>query len=474
MDWESDDIKLLCRLCLSKAVVSHSLLKEDRANILECLTSIKVTEDDSLPQIACTKCWLNLKYAYRIQQNFLEADEKLRQINFEKEVTENFNMTVKKEEYSDIELVDNDLTEENNINNSSLQTESIEFENRTDEQVLVIYKVDRNVSNEDKTILDEKIVCKICGDEVLGRNVLDHTSSHYFSRIECDQCNICLESIDSYREHCSKHHSDISEKSWKCEVCNTSFIYKPLYLIHQSRAHRKRTILVMKKPSQDTEKIYDCPYCHRKFLTESRSLTHIKSHQKKKCDICNVYITPSNFSNHYKAHSEGPVVCHLCGITYKNSVSLRSHIHYTHSKRTFICQFCQKTYKKSYDLLLHIRREHLGEKNHVCDVCGKRFYTLYTLNKHKRMTHQKLRPYPCQYCKKKFSSKHARVTHERQHTNVTPYKCAECGMGFRQNVSLKSHRISVHNYVEKLTCKCEVCGRKFGSNFAVLSHMRLH
>ncbi|KAG5880487.1 hypothetical protein JTB14_035198 [Gonioctena quinquepunctata] len=469
---DSEERKNICRLCLSKTVISHSLLEEDRANILESLTSIRVEEDDQFPQSACIKCWLNLKYAYHIQQNFLEADRKLRLLKFDQIEIDNDDDTVevqvKVEQSPEIEVNENEL-EENKPDIGSLET--VKFENQTDGQVLIIYKYD----SVEQPKVDEKNSCKICGDIALESEMLDHIKTHYFSQIRCDECKQHCESIESYRNHCVEKHPDMPTGPWKCIICKTSFLYKPLYMIHFSRAHKKPVIppVVMQK-LRDIEKTYDCPYCNRKFRTESSSLAHAKTHQKKKCDVCGMHISPTNFRAHYKAHIEGPVVCHLCGDTYKNSVSLRSHIHYTHSTRTYLCEFCQKIFKKSYDLLLHIRRDHIGEKNHVCDECGKRFYTFYTLNKHKKMTHQKLRPFPCQYCKKKFSSRNARVTHERQHTNVTPYICDECGIGFRQNVSLKSHKKSVHNYVEELTHECEVCGKKFGSQFAVVSHMRLH
>lgn len=100
--------------------------------------------------------------------------------------------------------------------------------------------------------------------------------------------------------------------------------------------------------------------------------------------------------------------------------------------------------------------------------------TFFYLNKHIKTTHLKLRPFICEYCKKGFSSKFALRTHVRQHTNETPYKCEVCAEGFRQNVSLRAHRKSKHNIIEPKTCACPVCGKLFGSDQAIVSHMRLH
>ncbi|CAG9820092.1 unnamed protein product [Phaedon cochleariae] len=449
-----------CLVCSAESYKFFSI-QEDGANMLEALTSIK-TEDNTRPTEACIKCWLNLKYANRIQKRFLRDR--------------------RPQNFTDFTGFDHIEVDEVHLQDDDRKSElELDFQSTNPPEVVV--EKNPNIENDEK-ICNENIVhksenkitsCKICGDPIFEDEMLEHTRSHFFSRIKCDQCNMYCNNIESYRNHVGQAHSDSLSRILTCKICKTTFSYKPLYLIHLNKAHRRRQGLSLKlKKNRDDNKLHDCPYCNKRFKSEENCLKHMKGHNKKKCNLCGLLVTPSNFTAHVKTHKEKPVACHICGMFYKNSVCLRSHIHYTHSTTTYLCEFCDKVYKKSYALSMHIKKEHTGEKSHTCDVCGKRFFTFFNLNTHKKMTHLKLRPHACQYCNKKFSSKFARVTHERQHTNVKPYKCEICGQGYRQNVSLKSHKKSAHDIVEELTCKCEVCGKKFASNFAVLSHMRLH
>ncbi|XP_018568717.1 zinc finger protein 567-like [Anoplophora glabripennis] len=483
----------MCRLCMTQPIVSHSLLESNGANILESLTSIKICKEDTLPKRACVKCWLNLKLAFQIQQSIIECDKKLRLFDVEQEPDnvdplpevddmiqnikeEKLELVYKMEPEDDSDYVDSEI--------DNPEINSIKVENHTRTELLIICPVGAGNSNENIVPFENEktektfTTCHICGAHTEEDLLLDHLKTHYSTRLKCDECNTYCENIPSYRKHVLSNHKDMQE-SWTCGVCAARFQYKPLYIIHAEQAHpkettapRSRKALFSKSILQDYK--YDCPYCNRKFKTEQASLSHIKTHNKKECPVCGVKITPSNFKVHVDSHTSPPMVCHLCGITYKNLTSLRSHIYYTHSTRKYACKYCDKVFKKAYDLPLHVKKEHTGQRDHTCDICGKSFYAFHNLNKHKKTTHMKLRPFLCQYCKKSFSSKHALRTHERQHTNITPYTCTICGEGFRQNVSLRSHKKSKHNIVEVKTFPCSVCGKKFGSKWAVLSHMRVH
>ncbi|CAH1974080.1 unnamed protein product [Acanthoscelides obtectus] len=63
----------LCRLCLTPSPVQRPLANTDECMMLEALTGIEVTKEDTIPQKACIKCLLNLKLAFQIQQKFLHS-----------------------------------------------------------------------------------------------------------------------------------------------------------------------------------------------------------------------------------------------------------------------------------------------------------------------------------------------------------------------------------------------------------------
>ncbi|XP_008192073.1 zinc finger protein 112 isoform X2 [Tribolium castaneum] len=291
--------------------------------------------------------------------------------------------------------------------------------------------------------------CIVCGNKVDEKLLAKHIQQHF----------------DKYKSHIHVNHPQTSHK---CLHCGASFRYKSLYNVHLSQAHKT----CRKRPKREASLgPFTCKECEKQFTCKRKFNSH--THRRKKCPICGAQITISNFRKHTLNHSSGPQICELCGATLSNLESLRGHLTYTHSSQIFNCDKCGKVFHKRYTYQLHLKK-HAGEKSHVCETCGKAFFTMYYLNKHVKTAHLKLRPYICQFCKKAFSSRFALRTHERQHTNETPYKCEVCGEGFRQNVSLRAHRKSKHNIIEPKNCACPVCGKLFGSEQAILSHMRLH
>nr|CAH7757645.1 unnamed protein product [Callosobruchus chinensis] len=220
---------------------------------------------------------------------------------------------------------------------------------------------------------------------------------------------------------------------------------------------------------------YTCNECNISFNKKTAYSQHYEKHKKTKCDLCGKMIRSGNFKKHLIVHSSGPSVCNLCGATYKNMESLRSHIYREHQNRSgWVCEECGAKFRSRYFLLLHKAKIHTGERKFKCETCGKAFFTKHFLMKHDRMTHKKLRPHVCEFCGTGFSSPYALKTHKRQHTNEKPFVCDQCSEGFRQRVSLRSHLKSKHGIEEAKECICSECGKGFATTFALDVHQRLH
>lgn len=348
---------------------------------------------------------MNLNLAYKIQQSILKANDKLI-TSFSTVVNENITKPNKPEIHLEVtknqetgevgeekKVYNKELHQESDILDDSLeQTENIyiKIENKSEydsdcgeeldtsfqdcEQIKIETVTDNSAEDEVTLICDTGTVpvdtspvqyekstsnvihnCRICGLNLIESEYLNHIKSHFYSRVQCDICDTFCENIQAYHKHMVSKHQD-SEKYSHCDSCQSTFLYKPLYNIHVNKAH-----FLPSKTKKPPPELHQCLTCGKRVKSEEKLLIHIKSHNKKECPICHIKITPTNFKKHVDAHSQAPVVCHLCGITYKNWTSLRSHIHYTHSTRTYMCTICKKVYKKSYDLLLHEKKEHTGK-----------------------------------------------------------------------------------------------------------------
>ncbi|XP_060530131.1 gastrula zinc finger protein XlCGF28.1-like [Cylas formicarius] len=450
------DESRFCRLCLTTSSILYSLLDNNGSEMLENLTGIKICLD-TYSTYSCVKCWLNLRLAHHIQQNFLESEKKLHEMTPE--------IILDKE--SDVVLNDGNETNEATEGTHAPIIQSIKSELEEDSAEFIIIESDNSQFN-------AFCNCLICGVSMEDdHEYYSHIKEHYNEEQTCEDCGATLGDITSYRDHILSKHTVLSSKTWKCSICQLSFQYKPLYNVHLRSAHGEllKTKQNQKATGAGIKDQLKCLECNKVFLKRSAYSAHVKGHTRVKCPICSAEITRYNISKHVMLHNSGPSVCHLCGVELKNIESLRGHLYYTHSKKRFSCEQCGRVFSKAYNYKIHIKKEHTGEKGFTCDTCGKGFFTQYTLNKHVKMTHLKLRPHICKYCKKGFSSRFALRTHERQHTNEAPYICDVCGEGFRQKVSMRAHRKSKHNIIELKKVKCPTCAKMFINDVALRSHV---
>lgn len=104
------------------------------------------------------------------------------------------------------------------------------------------------------------------------------------------------------------------------------------------------------------------------------------------------------------------------------------------------CSYCDQTFTEVPELASHVQ-SHMAL--FTCDVCGKSFKQKGTLKTH-MIVHQKERPFGCGYCKKRFKLKSHLKEHERIHTGEKPFSCPVCRMSFTRSNPMKIHLRNHH------------------------------
>ncbi|XP_061613103.1 histone-lysine N-methyltransferase PRDM9 isoform X1 [Phyllopteryx taeniolatus] len=157
----------------------------------------------------------------------------------------------------------------------------------------------------------------------------------------------------------------------------------------------------------------------------------------------------------------------------------------------------------------------------ACSDCGRTFKKAWHLKRHKLCVHGNRRPYCCPLCRRSFSQASAFIRHQVVHrkpggTNVAentervdgsqkgasntsdvttseelsdakdriaseaaeqeadkqPHVCSECGKSFCNQMSLKKHKMLVHDMFRPYVCT--VCKRCFGQYSDLTRHLQRH
>uniref|UniRef100_A0A8C8B756 C2H2-type domain-containing protein n=1 Tax=Otus sunia TaxID=257818 RepID=A0A8C8B756_9STRI len=78
--------------------------------------------------------------------------------------------------------------------------------------------------------------------------------------------------------------------------------------------------------------------------------------------------------------------------------------------------------------------------------------------------------YKCEVCGKVFTSSNLKC-HQCTHRGEKPYKCVECGMGFRHRGQLLYHQ---KTHIAKKRFFCITCGKNYSCNLNLIKHRLIH
>ncbi|XP_061476075.1 zinc finger and SCAN domain-containing protein 31-like isoform X2 [Rhineura floridana] len=112
----------------------------------------------------------------------------------------------------------------------------------------------------------------------------------------------------------------------------------------------------------------------------------------------------------------------------------------------------------------------VGNDPYRCSDCGKGFRLKSSLRRHRR-SHTGETPYTCLDCGRKFSWRSSLTTHQRTHVSEKQHKCMKCGKTFRWSQNLTRHQ-RIHTGEKPY--RCSDCGRSFNRNQNLITHQRIH
>jgi hypothetical protein len=104
------------------------------------------------------------------------------------------------------------------------------------------------------------------------------------------------------------------------------------------------------------------------------------------------------------------------------------------------CPVCDKHFQRNSHLKRHLLI-HTKEKPFQCDICGRSFNQSSSMKSHKQSVHSNDKPFICteQNCTKSFSNIANLRVHQKSHLPNKEFTCKHCERTFKYVNSLKSH-----------------------------------
>uniref|UniRef100_A0A1B0GKT9 C2H2-type domain-containing protein n=2 Tax=Lutzomyia longipalpis TaxID=7200 RepID=A0A1B0GKT9_LUTLO len=301
----------------------------------------------------------------------------------------------------------------------------------------------------------------------------EHNQNFHMGYRLCPKCPMKLADEAALREHVQMH---ASEKPLHCQVCQKTFKYEAMLRKH-SRRH--------------TETFTTCPYCQKVNGSRAAFRWHMANYHRGmpteikdgpvSCRICNeVFETLDQLKEHVVAHPiEKLYECAFCGKKFITKIRVKEHIQTVHYRiprmsniTLFACTVCGQQCHGRTNLQIH-QSTHSTDRPFKCSLCGKTFKNEPFLMRHMRALHNDERPvFECRICGIKLKQKRSLREHERKHeTTPDTFTCPQCGEMFRGKRLLDEHMKEQHG---DLMFPCKICGVRLKHKRSMTKHEKMH
>jgi len=143
----------------------------------------------------------------------------------------------------------------------------------------------------------------------------------------------------------------------------------------EAEYHERMSLIVDEKPPRNASIMDEINYCIKQKNVPAMRKPHQHHH---------------NSQQQQQHQTERIYSCPLCGKKFSRKFNLNTHIKCVHSdEKDYICPFCQRAFNHSSNLRKHIKTVHGEEKRMPCPQCKKPFKHGEALKSHLKVIHGK-------------------------------------------------------------------------------------
>ncbi|CAH1716360.1 unnamed protein product [Chironomus riparius] len=430
-DFISDPVDLLkvCRMCLKKEKILKSMFHCSVNNVLyadiyELCTGFKILSETVCTSSICTNCETDLLFIYEFKQKIQDNEEKLEKL---------IHMKIQND-HSNAEIENQFLGMDDNF--LDYRVELLEYD---------MYKTYNECKF--KAINDLSFVkCTKCtDDDCETEKVINAISLNESFIILCEECDTAFSNKENFLQHYTQVHRGTdniicNDKNHKSD--SRSNALKEFYNVGQLIRHE----ICSKNISN---KIWKCLMCNIRFIRKESLRKHLET---ANCEFIQEKCYNDNSAKKEKEEQQQKISrsinksqmtsCKMCGARFRHRSTKIAHMTREHNaKKAFECDYpgCGfKTLKKDR-FQAHVDKHENPEKTFNCPICNQAFKSYNSMTLHRAKHTSLSTTFMCSFCNKTFLDRRNYKIHLRLHTKEKLFHCDKCQRGFNRKEHLKNH-----------------------------------